>query len=94
MPARTQTTREYSTLETLEIIQKVYLKYQGTDSSLLVDFADLSTMQQQFEKAHRQQFGFVMSDKPLMIEAVSVEMICPTHQETEAVIARTTEPDG
>ena len=84
--------QENTAQETLQIIQKVYLKYQGTDSSLLVDFADLLTMQQQFEKAHRQQFGFVMSEKPLMIEAVSVEMICPTHQETEAVIARTTDP--
>ena len=84
--------QEESALETLQIIQKVYLKYQGTDSSLLVNFADLSTMQQQFEKAHRQQFGFVMSEKPLVIEAVSVEIICPTHQETEAVIARTTDP--
>ena len=62
-----------------KIIYKVHLKYQGTDFSLIVDFADLKTMRQQFEDLHRKRYGFIV-EKNLVIETISVELICPTYQ--------------
>jgi 5-oxoprolinase (ATP-hydrolysing) len=67
---------------------KVHLKYQGTDSSLLVDFATLQAMRSRFNQAYRQQFGFIIADKPLIIESVSLELICPTHHPKEKIISR------
>ncbi|ELS03992.1 N-methylhydantoinase A/acetone carboxylase, beta subunit [Xenococcus sp. PCC 7305] len=66
-----------------KIIYKVHLKYQGTDFSLIVDFNDIATMKQQFEDLHRQSYGFIV-EKDLIIETVSVELICPTYQPMES----------
>ena len=57
-----------------DVFRRVHLKYQGTDTALPVPFADLPTMAASFADAHRQQFGFVMPDKALVIEAVSAEV--------------------
>ncbi len=65
-----------------KIIYKVHLKYQGTDFSLIVDFNDIENMKQQFEELHRQRYGFIV-EKDLIIETVSVELICPTYQPIE-----------
>ncbi len=65
-----------------KIIYKVHLKYQGTDFSLIVDFNEIATMKRQFEDLHRQRYGFIV-EKDLIIETVSVELICPTYQPME-----------
>ncbi|MFM7423857.1 MAG: hydantoinase B/oxoprolinase family protein [Elainella sp.] len=59
----------------IQIFQKVHLRYTGTDSALLVEWADLSTMRQQFEQIYRQRYGFTMPDRDLLVEAVSVEAV-------------------
>ena len=62
------------------IARKVHLKYAGTDFSLVVDRGNLIAMKQQFEFLHRQRYGFIVTDKNLIIETVSIELICPTYQ--------------
>ncbi|MBW4463999.1 MAG: hydantoinase B/oxoprolinase family protein [Pegethrix bostrychoides GSE-TBD4-15B] len=57
----------------IQMVQKVHLRYAGTDSALLVDWADLTAMRQQFEQIYQRRYGFTMPDKALLIEAVSVE---------------------
>lgn len=59
----------------IQIVQKAHLRYAGTDSALLVEFASLTTMRQQFEQLYQQRYGFTMPDKSLLVEAVSVEGI-------------------
>ena len=63
--------------EQIEVLPKVLLRYQGTDSAIAVKFGDRSAMQAQFEQAHKQRYGFVMA-KPLMVESASVEVIGKT----------------
>jgi 5-oxoprolinase (ATP-hydrolysing) len=58
------------------VVRKLRLKYQGSDSVLAVDFADnIEVMQDEFEAAHRQRYSFIMPEKPLIVEAVSVEVV-------------------
>ncbi|MEG4630577.1 hydantoinase B/oxoprolinase family protein [Microcoleus sp. AR_TQ3_B6] len=58
------------------VVRKLRLKYQGSDSVLAVDFADsIEVMQAEFEAAHRQRYSFIMPEKPLIVEAVSVEVV-------------------
>ncbi len=59
----------------IRIISKAHLRYQGTDTSLLVDVGVFSEMVADFEQAHRQRFGFVSRDRELVVEAVSVEAV-------------------
>ncbi len=56
-------------------LRRAHVKYQGTDAPLPVEFGDASAIRERFETAHRQRFGFVMAEKPLIVEAVSVEIV-------------------
>ncbi len=57
-------------------VAKLHLKYQGTDSTLIVDFADNpATLKAAFEAEHRQRYGFIKEDKSLIVETVSVEVV-------------------
>ncbi|MCI0429315.1 MAG: hydantoinase B/oxoprolinase family protein, partial [Rhodospirillales bacterium] len=56
------------------VAERVHLRYEGTDSSLTVDFGAPNRMIEQFEAAYRQRYGFLMADRPLVVEAVSVEV--------------------
>ncbi|TDV33719.1 5-oxoprolinase (ATP-hydrolysing) [Paraburkholderia caballeronis] len=51
------------------------LKYQNTDSTLEVPFADAATMKHAFETLHRKRYGFAMPAKPLIVESIVVEAI-------------------
>src|SRR6185312_15792001 len=42
---------------------------------LAVDFGDAATIATNFAAAHEQRFGFLMPDKPLILEAVSAEIV-------------------
>jgi 5-oxoprolinase (ATP-hydrolysing) len=54
--------------------RRAQLRYQGTDTSLTVPFGPLESMMAAFEAAYRQRFSFLMPDKPVIVEAVSVEV--------------------
>lgn len=54
---------------------KVHMRYAGSDTQLVVDFADKEALRNGFEEAHKKRFGFVMEGKAVVIEAVSVETI-------------------
>ncbi|MEQ9671111.1 hydantoinase B/oxoprolinase family protein [Coleofasciculus sp. G2-EDA-02] len=71
-----------------QVIRKVHLKYQGTDSPLIVDFGSVDEMRQQFEEAHRQRYGFIVEEKALIVDSVSVEVIQQMNVPEEPVIQR------
>ncbi|MEO3975119.1 hydantoinase B/oxoprolinase family protein [Streptomyces sp. CAU 1734] len=54
--------------------ERVLLRYAGTDAGLLVPLDSATAMRSDFESAHRARYGFTM-EKPLVIEAVSVEAV-------------------
>lgn len=73
-----------------EIVQKVNLKYEGTNSTLTVNFADdVVMMRQEFEDEHKSRYGFIQLDKTLIIESASVEVIQKMETPEEPLITRT-----
>jgi len=62
-----------------EIITRrfVHLRYAGTDTALPVPFTDFAAMSGDFAAAHKRLFGFIMPEKSLVAEMVSVEAIAP-----------------
>lgn len=56
-------------------LYKVHMRYAGSDTQLVIDFADKDGLRKDFEKDHRKRFGFIMEGKALIVEAVSVETI-------------------
>jgi 5-oxoprolinase (ATP-hydrolysing) len=65
----------------IRLAHTLHLKYAGTDTALEVPYAtttavDAGTMSSiiaEFERRYRAQYGFLMQDKPLVIESVAVE---------------------
>ena len=54
---------------------RVHLRYEGTDTSLVVPYGPRAAVLAAFEAAHRQQFGFIDPQKSHVVEAVSVEIV-------------------
>jgi 5-oxoprolinase (ATP-hydrolysing) len=59
----------------VRVHHNVHVRYEGTDSALVVPFGTLDAMQAAFEAAYRQRFAFLMAGKGLVVEAVSVEAV-------------------
>ncbi|WP_250460927.1 hydantoinase B/oxoprolinase family protein [Microbulbifer litoralis] len=59
----------------IHCLRKLHLKYEGTDTALEVAMGGYDRVLAEFERDYRQQFGFVAGDKPLVVEAVQVEVI-------------------
>ncbi len=57
----------------IKIKTLLHIKYLGSDSTLEVSIADVGTMKADFEKLHKQQFGFISSNKTLIVEKIHVE---------------------
>lgn len=55
--------------------RRVHLRYEGTDSALVVPFGSAAELQDAFESAYRQRFAFLMKERALVVEAVSVEAV-------------------
>ena len=51
------------------------MRYDGTDSALVVDDGTLAEIKARFEAAYRMRYSFLMEHKALVVEAVSVEAI-------------------
>ncbi len=57
----------------MKLIQKLHIKYLGSDTTLQVTSNTLCEMILEFEKQHRQQFGFISPEKNLIVESISAE---------------------
>ena len=60
--------------EKVRVVHRGHLRYAGTDTALAVPLAGQPELVRAFEAAYRQQFSFLMPDKPVLLEAVSVEV--------------------
>src|SRR4030095_4288250 len=61
--------------ECVRLVRRVHLRYDGTDAALIVGFGPIADMVQQFAAAYRQRYSFLMPNRALVAEAVSVEAI-------------------
>jgi 5-oxoprolinase (ATP-hydrolysing) len=62
----------------INVLRTIHLKYEGSDTPLVVSFGERAAIVEAFEVARRQRYGFVVPDKPLVVEAVSVEVVGAT----------------
>ena len=86
--AKAELAQQQAATTHMTIVPKVHLKYIGADSSLIVDFASLEQMRSQFEREYQQRYGFMFTDKDLIVETISVELICPTYTPKSTIIKR------
>ncbi|MET0987523.1 MAG: hydantoinase/oxoprolinase family protein, partial [Steroidobacteraceae bacterium] len=70
--------------EHIHLVQRVHLRYAGTDTALLVKLDSLVSMRSQFEQLYRQQYAFLMPGRELVVEAVSVEALAHADSVSES----------
>ena len=75
--ARAELERQQASVGTAVVHRRVHVRYEGSDSALIVAFGTLAEITAGFEAAYRQRFAFLMQGKGLVVEAVSVEAVVP-----------------
>ncbi len=83
--ARQELARQEVSRGDIQVHHRVHVRYEGTDSALIVPFpaslgelGDAEALQAvtgAFEATYRQRFAFLMAEKALIVEAVSVEAV-------------------
>ena len=73
--AQAELERQQVNAGAVQVHHRVHVRYEGSDSALVVPFGDLATIKAGFESAYRQRFAFLMQGKRLVVEAVSVEAV-------------------
>jgi 5-oxoprolinase (ATP-hydrolysing) len=82
--AQGELTRQQVNQGTITIHLRVHVRYEGSDSALVVSLVNevgatpesmVKQIQAGFETAYRQRFAFLMQGKGLIVEAVSVEAV-------------------
>lgn len=65
---------------------RVYLRYEGSDTPLLVDWQNAVEAKNAFEIQHKQLFGFIYPEKALLLDALQVEVTVPGETLPEATL--------
>ena len=81
--ARDELERQEVSAGSVTVRRRVHVRYEGSDSALVVSFsghgqdveAAVAEIRAGFEAAYRQRFAFLMRGKGLVVEAVSVEAV-------------------
>jgi 5-oxoprolinase (ATP-hydrolysing) len=70
-----------------DVVWNFHLKYTGTDASLVVEDGPLAEIKARFEHEHRQRYGFIVPEKTLIVDSISVERIGAAESLTDPVLA-------
>jgi 5-oxoprolinase (ATP-hydrolysing) len=73
--ARAELAGQGADAEAVAVSVTVELRLSGTDAPLPVALADLDAMRADFARQHQARFGFAAPDRPLIVEALSVEAV-------------------
>jgi 5-oxoprolinase (ATP-hydrolysing) len=57
----------------INVARRAHLRYEGTDTAIVVEAGSLEHMTRQFEADYGSRFSFLMPGRTLIVEAVSVE---------------------
>jgi 5-oxoprolinase (ATP-hydrolysing) len=77
--ARAEVAAEGVPPERITAAHRAHLRYQGTDTAVIVPVGSLADMTAAFESEYSRRFSFLMPDKPVIVEAVSVEVTGVQH---------------
>jgi 5-oxoprolinase (ATP-hydrolysing) len=76
--------------DAITVIPQVHLKYAGTDAPLIASFGETTDIISSFETAHRQRYGFVVPDKPVIVDSVSVEAVGHSERVDDPILPMST----
>ncbi|MCK6210083.1 hydantoinase B/oxoprolinase family protein [Georgenia sp. EYE_87] len=77
----------------IDVVRRAHLRYERTDTAVQVLLADPAAMRGEFEGAYLRTYSFLM-DRPLVVEAVSVEVVARAPRPAVAVAAEEGDDGG
>ncbi len=77
--ARAEVAAQQLAGECISVARRAHIKYDGTDSALVVAFGSLDQMTRDFEAAYRARYSFLMPGRRLVVEALAVEASSSGH---------------
>ena len=90
--AKAEITAHNTDSNPVRIIRRIHIRYQGSDFTLELDFNQHENLRTAFETLHRQRFGFILPETPLVIASLSVEAITVASGEAKSHTASTSHP--
>ncbi|MEM7249837.1 MAG: hydantoinase B/oxoprolinase family protein [Pseudomonadota bacterium] len=79
--------------ERIRIIRTVHIRYDGSDTPLIVPFGARDVIEHHFDEAHRERYGFVMQGKGLIIETLALEGVGATDRPVERAPGASSDED-
>jgi 5-oxoprolinase (ATP-hydrolysing) len=61
--------------ERIRVVRRAHLRYEGTDTALIVEAGAIDAMQEAFDAEYLKRYSFLMEGRALVVEAASVEAI-------------------
>ncbi len=69
----------------IRVARTLHLRYEGSDTTLPVDFTDFEAMLEAFRAGHVKRFGFAAPRRPLICAAAAIEAVGETGADAEAI---------
>ncbi len=89
--ARAELVEQGVSAAAVQLRRRLHLRYQGTDTALVLPWGTMAEARAAFDAAYRQRFAFLMPGRPLVVEAVSVEAIAAGERHDAADTAEAAE---
>ncbi|RQS71976.1 5-oxoprolinase [Burkholderia sp. Bp8963] len=67
----------------IAVIRRVHVRYEGTDTCLILPYGSLEQVRDAFEREYRARYAFLMEGKALVVEAISVEIVGRSGEATD-----------
>jgi len=77
----------------VEFLEYLNLKYEGTDTALMIRRPDDGDYAREFKEQYRREFGFLLVGRRLIVEDVRVRAVGKGHQVQQPEIERANSPD-
>jgi 5-oxoprolinase (ATP-hydrolysing) len=92
--ARAEVEAEGVPADRIAATHRAHLRYEGTDTAVIVPVGSLAEMTAAFEAEYARRFSFLMPDKTIVAEAVSVEVTGAQEDEAADTTARSAHSAG
>ena len=92
--ARAEVQAEGVPPERISTAHRAHLRYEGTDTAVIVPVGSLEQMTAAFEAEYARRFAFLAPDKTIIVEAVSVEVTGTQEDQAADTTARSAESAG
>ena len=73
--ARAQVADQGVLRSAISLHPRAHIKYAGTDTALTLAYGSAEAMQQAFERLYLERYSFLMPERPLVVESISVEAV-------------------